>query len=92
MSKRKTTQVELETNVPNDDLSKLSEDQKLDLLEATFSALCARLETSGVDPEYITGVMFGIFVDRMAATDDRECFDEMLEEALQTPWEEFTLH
>lgn len=92
MAKRKTASVELETNLPNDDFSKLSDEQTLDLLEATFSALAQRLEDGGVDPELITGTLFGLFADRMAQTGDREYFDTVLAEAMETPWQDYTLH
>jgi hypothetical protein len=92
VAKRKSATVDIETNLPNDDFSKLTEDQTLDLLELTFTALCQRLEQGGVDPELITGTLFGIFADRMAELGDRESFDCMLAEAIETPWQDYTLH
>lgn len=84
--------VELESTLPNDDLSKLSDEQIIDLLEVTIGSLCSRLEESGVDSQYIAGALFAEFANRMAADGDRDTFEEILEEALETPWEDYTLH
>jgi hypothetical protein len=89
MSKLKSVQAEVEIV---DDFSKLSEDQTLDLLHTTFSTLIAKLETHGVDPELISSILFAMFAERCADMDDRATFEAVLEEALETPWEDITIH
>lgn len=92
MPKPKSVKVDVVADLPNEDFSKLSDEQILELLEITFSALCAKLEDSGVEPQYITGALFSEFANRMAAEGDRSQFEEILEEALEIPWEDYTLH
>ncbi len=92
MAKRSQKQVKQEDLIPKEDFSKLSEDQTAALLEHTFDALCNKLEANGVDPELITGILFNHFTQRLCDVNDREQYEMILEMALETPWDEQTIH
>ncbi len=94
MAKRSSKQPKdtVESLVPNEDYSKLTDDQMSDLLEITLTALCAKLEESGVDPDFITGALFNQFTQRLCDLNDREQYDMILESALESEWDEQTLH
>ncbi len=78
--------------IPKEDFSKLSEDQTAELLEVTFETFCARLEAEGIDPDLITGILFNHFTQRLCDVNDREQYEMILEMALETPWDEQTIH
>jgi len=78
--------------VPTEDWSKLSEDQVTDLLEQTLATLCAGLEAQGLDPDYISGALFNQFTQRLCETNDREQYDLILEMALESQWDDITVH
>jgi hypothetical protein len=84
--------VELESEIPKDDFSALSDEQQLDLLDATFDALTLKLEESGVDPELISACLFNCFSQRMADVGDRAQYELILEEALEIAWDDIVLH
>ncbi len=92
MAKRSQKQVKQTDLIPKEDFSKLSEDQTAELLEVTFETLCHRLEANGVDPELITGILFNHFTQRLCDVNDREQYEMILEMALETPWDEQTIH
>lgn len=78
--------------IPKEDFSKLTEDETAELLEATFETFCARLEEQGIDPDLITGIMFNHFTQRLCDVNDREQYEMILEMALETAWDEQTIH
>lgn len=92
MAKTRSKTVKQDSLIPSVDFSKLSEDQTAELLEVTFDTLCARLEAEGVDPELITGILFNHFTQRLCDMNDREQYEMILEMALETPWDEQTIH
>ena len=92
MAKTRSKTVKQDSLIPSVDFSKLSEDQTAELLEVTFDTLCARLEAEGVDPELITGILFNHFTQRLCDVNDREQYEMILEMALETPWDEQTIH
>jgi hypothetical protein len=91
MSKIKP-QVEIESDITQDDFSKLTDDQQMELLSVTFESLIAKLEESGVDPELVSACLFNCFSERMADLGDRTQYELILEEALEMDWEDITLH
>lgn len=70
----------------------LSVEQILDGVCEALHTLADTLESQGIDSELITGALFRCFAERMADVNDRETYEEVLEEALETPWEDITLH
>lgn len=92
MAKRSGKHAKSESLVPKEDFSKLTEDQTAELLEHTFETLCHRLELEGVDPDLITGILFNHFTQRLCDVNDREQYEMILEMALETPWDEQTIH
>lgn len=91
MSKIKS-EVKLESEIAQEDFSKLTDDQQLDLLDATFDSLTLKLEESGIDPELISAALFNCFSQRMADQGDRTQYELILEEALEIAWDDITLH
>jgi len=92
MAKTRSKQPKTQDLVPNEDFSKLSEDQVTDLLEHTLATLCDRLEANGVDPDYISGALFNHFTQRLCDVNDREQYEMILEMALDSEWDEQTIH
>lgn len=92
MAKRSTKVPKHEDVMPKEDFSKLSEDQTAEILEVTFETICDKLEQSGVDPDLITGILFNHFTQRLCDVNDREQYEMILEMALETAWEEQTIH
>ena len=74
------------------DLKGLSVEQILDGVCEALHTLADTLEEQGIEPDLITGALFRCFAERMADVNDRETYEEILEEALETPWEDVTLH
>lgn len=75
------------------DVSKLDDDQILDLVYNTMETLCEELELRGIDPSYIDSTLFILFTERMYVAGDRESFENILEEALEDSWPDApTLH
>jgi hypothetical protein len=90
--KTSSKSVQPDSVLPTDDFSTLSEDQTAEILEVTFDTLCSKLEASGVDPDLITGILFNHFTQRLCDVNDREQYEMILEMALETPWDEQTIH
>lgn len=91
-TRAKSKSPRVESIIPNEDFSKLSEDQTAELLEHTMETFCARLEAQGIDPDLITGILFNHFTQRLCDVNDREQYEMILEMALETPWDEQTIH
>jgi hypothetical protein len=70
----------------------IDEDTQFDLLQESLNTLCEHLIESGADPELLSAAVFGVFIERMCDSGDRDEYEAILEEALDTPWEEHTLH
>jgi len=70
----------------------IDEDTQFDLLQEAMTTLCDQLTESGADPELLSAALFGLFIERMCDSGDREEYEAILEEALITPWTEHTLH
>lgn len=70
----------------------LSVEQILDGVCEALHTLADNLESQGIEGELITGALFRCFAERMADVNDRETYEEVLEEALETPWDDITLH
>ena len=92
VAKTSSKQPKPESIIPSEDCSKLTEDQTAELVEVTFETLCRRLEDQGVDPELVTGILFNHFTQRLCDMNDREQYEMILEMALETPWDEQTIH
>jgi hypothetical protein len=92
VAKTRSKQPKPESIIPSEDFSKLTEDQTAELVEVTFETLCRRLEENGVDPELVTGILFNHFTQRLCDMNDREQYEMILEMALETPWDEQTIH
>jgi hypothetical protein len=90
--KNSSKHVEPDSVMPSDDFSTLSEQQTADILEVTFDTLCTKLEHSGVDPDLITGILFNHFTQRLCDVNDREQYEMILEMALETEWDDVTIH
>lgn len=74
------------------DTKGLSVEQILDEVCIALHTLAETLEEQGIEGDLITGALFRAFAERMADVNDRETYEEVLEEALDTPWEDVTLH
>lgn len=74
------------------DTKGLSVEQILDGVVDALHDLADSLEERGIDAELVTGALFRAFAERMAEVNDRDTYEEILEEALETPWEDVTLH
>jgi hypothetical protein len=67
-------------------------DQQLAVVTASLEAVCVNLAQQGVDTDIINVVLLETFAQRMADVNDRETYDAMLEEALETQWVDITVH
>lgn len=92
MAHRSKNTETVDTVIPTEDLSVLTEDQTIDMLERTLVRLCDHLEQSRVDPDQITAALFNHFSQRLCDANDREQFEMVLEMALDTVWDEHTIH
>lgn len=68
-----------------------SEAQAEAVLEG-LDEFCARIEATGVDSMILNTVLLTIYCERMAYFGDRDLFEEQVSEALETPWDEHTVH
>ncbi len=74
------------------DYSALTDQQMQDLLEQALEQFCFKMEEAGCDPDFLTGVLFNQFTQRLAELNDREQFELILETALEESWEAQTIH
>ncbi len=93
MSKsRIKAQVELVEPEQEIDIAKLDDGQQFELVAVSIEAVCASLEARGVDAEIVSTVLLEAFCYRMAEVNDRSAYEELLEDALATEWEDVTVH
>ena len=93
MSKsRIKAQVELVEPEQEIDIAQLDDGQQFELVAVSIEAVCASLEARGVDAEIVNTVLLEAFCHRMAEVNDRSAYEELLEEALATEWEDVTVH
>lgn len=91
MAKSRTKSKEPESDTPID-LSTIPQEQQVEIVCRSLEAVCAELERKGVDPYMLSSVLLDAFCSRMAECNDRESFESMIEEALEVPWEDVTIH
>ena len=65
---------------------------QMDIIAEGLSNYCDKLEHAGIDPMLLTGVMLGVYCDRMADLGDRSIYEEQLEAALEDEWDEHSIH
>lgn len=92
MARKNSKQPKSEPVPATADFSALTEEQTADLLEIAVETLCLQLETAGADPDLITGILFNHFTQRLCDVNDREQYEMVLEMALETPWDDITVH
>lgn len=80
---------EQEESVSLDDLT---EEQLADIVAHSVTVLAEDLVSKGIDDSIVTLAFFRVFAERMANINDRHSYDSILEEALETPWEDVSLH
>ncbi len=74
------------------DLSKLDEDTQIDVVLTLLEQYTSALEQRGIPIEVIDSGLFSIFVGRLAERGDKESFEAYVEEAMEEPWDNVTLH
>lgn len=89
MAKKKAL---VEETAPVFDVSNLSEEQVVDIVCNSLDTLCTSLAARGLAQELITASLLRMFADRMCDSNDRETYEEVLQLALEDPWDEITLH
>lgn len=90
---RKSTKAKETVEVKQDiDFSKLEVEQQVEIICRSIEAVCNELESKGVDPYMLSSVLLDAFCSRMAECNDRESFESMIEEAMEVPWEDVTIH
>lgn len=94
MAKSKTKQPDPESDAVTvvADWERLTDDQQYEVLAKAIQEMTEKLDLSGADPELISAALFSVFVDRMSDSGDREQYDDILQEALDTEWPEHTVH
>lgn len=91
-SKTKTPPKSEETVSVVADWDRLTDDQQYEVLANAIQEMTEKLDLSGADPELISAAVFSVFVERMCASGDREQYEDILQEAMDTDWEEHTVH
>ena len=89
---KSTPHAEPDATAATEDFSELELDQQFSIVSATVEALCVNLESQGLDTEVITAVLLESFAQRMASINDRAGYEEMLTEALDTEWQDQSIH
>ena len=90
---RKSTKLKEVTEVQQEvDIAKLDMEQQVEIICRTIEALCTELERKGADPYMLSSVLLDAFCSRMADCNDRETFEELMDEALSVEWEDITVH
>jgi hypothetical protein len=93
MSKSSTEEtLELTHSEDSADYSDLDLDQQLAIICASLEAVCNGLEQRGVDSDMLNAVLLETFASRMADVNDRQGYEQMLEQALSTEWIDTTIH
>ena len=89
---KSTPHTEQEQTLATEDFSELELDQQFGIVMATVESLCANLESQGVDTEVITAVLLESFAQRMANINDRTGYEDMLQAAMDTEWQDQSIH
>lgn len=74
------------------DTSTMTDEQVVDIICHSLTAVCDSMTARGLDPELVTASLLQLFAERMCESGDRETYESVLELALEDPWEEVTLH
>ena len=74
------------------DLSQIPQEQQVEIIARSIEAVCLELERKGVDPYMLSSVLLDAFCSRMAECNDRDTFESLIEEAMDVPWEDVTIH
>lgn len=74
------------------DFANIPQEQQVEIVCRSIEAVCNELESKGVDPYMLSSVLLDAFCSRMAEANDRESFESLIEEALEVPWEDVTIH
>ncbi len=74
------------------DLSALDEDTQIDVVLTLLEQYTESLESRGIAIDVIDTALFSTFVARLAERGDKESFEAYVEEAMEEPWENVTLH
>ena len=69
------------------DLTTITIEELLDLVVESYHELGDQLLEQGVSADVVNGALFCAFSERMAELGDRDYYNEVLEEALSTPWD-----
>lgn len=75
-----------------DAISELELEQQAEAIGGGLIEFCANLESKGIDPAVLNAVLLRVFCERMADEGDRRGFEELLELALEEPWDQHTIH
>jgi hypothetical protein len=75
-------------NLTPDQVDTLSEEDIITLVYTSLDAFCMLLEEKGIQGDYIDPVLLGLFGMRMSEDASRNEFEEMLQDAMDEPWEE----
>lgn len=89
---KSTTPAEPPDTAAQEDFSELELDQQFGIVIAAVESLCANLESQGLSAEVISAVLLESFASRMASINDREGYEAMLEEAINTEWQDQSIH
>jgi hypothetical protein len=71
-----------------DHVSALSEEDLITLVYTSLDAFCMLLEEKGIQGDYIDPVLLGLFSMRMSEDASRDEFEDMLQDAIDEPWED----
>jgi hypothetical protein len=75
-----------------DSISDLELEQQADAIAQALLEFCENLEQKALDPSLLNAVLLRVFCERMADLGHRQDFEELLEMALEEPWDEHTIH
>jgi hypothetical protein len=75
-----------------DSISELEIEQQAEAIAHGLLEFCDNLQSKGIDPAVLNAVLLRVFCERMADEGDRQGFEELLEMAMEEPWDEHTLH
>lgn len=74
------------------DLGELDMEQQVEVVSLALEHFCEELEARGLEPAMIDALLLAVFSQRMADLGDRATYEEMLNNALDDPWDEHSIH
>jgi len=84
------------TDQPEDneevDISSVPLEQQIAIIADAVDTLCQHLVNKGVNPEVLAQTLLLSFAERMCELGDREAYEELLSQALEDEWEEYSIH